>query len=920
MSVQLILYPQNYDGQFNAISSDPNEFVVNGINFIGLDSTSSYDLPSTTISDIIINAPPTITNTWFRFRSTLSGTPALPTVTSGNLVLNSTTTLTISGVYQSLANLTVGQLYNITIDIATPVSGSIFVSTWNGTNQISNQIFSATSSQINASFTANTTNPTLLIYYFNSAADNVTISTISVLQSGVVPSGATNVLDNGQVICDLYEDEDIPLSLSIDDFKNVAEQVQSYSKAFNLPATKRNNKIFNQMYEITRSDDGIIFNPYVKTQCVLKQDGFLLFEGYMRMIDITDKGGEISYNVNLYSEVVALADVLEDRTFSDLDFTELEHDYNKTQIKNSWNPSGTGITYLNSNTSGFRDANDTVKYPFVDWNHQVIVATTGGTPTAGNPQYTSLEQIFRPWIQLKYLIDRIFNAPNTPFSYTSTFISGGEFSNLYMDFNWGADNYPALTNVTLYNSYFFFGAAPIPEVSNYATTSYSVLHLTEVSQFGISLMPPNYNASTNIITSTVVNENYLVSYSYTIKNTDTVSRTIECQWLYNSTVKNYSAVQTIPAGGTYTYSGTLSQTMSNVGDTLQAQFKTNAGTASKVRQLQTVFPDSTSASVAWNVNIIAITTNTFLQTLRGELGQWEFLKGIMTMFNMVTMVDPDNPNNLFIEPYSDIFITDTAGTNLASRGVQHDWTDKIDVSEMKLEPLTDLNKKTIFKFVEDDDDFCFRRYKEQVGGHLYGSKKYDASDFTVLTGEDEIIAEPFAATIIKPLEDVYYDLITPAMYAKNDDGTEGFENSPRIMWNNGIKSQLAGTFTSCTYFIPGQNGVSSENADAFLQFSHLTDIPTVAGSTQDYNFETLQMTGNINPVTDNLFNLYWLPYYAQLYNPNTRTMTIKVNLNAGDISTFKFNDKVMLKNRVFRVNKIDYKPNDLATVEFLLVP
>ena len=66
--------------------------------------------------------------------------------------------------------------------------------------------------------------------------------------------------------------------------------------------------------------------------------------------------------------------------------------------------------------------------------------------------------------------------------------------------------------------------------------------------------------------------------------------------------------------------------------------------------------------------------------------------------------------------------------------------------------------------------------------------------------------------------------------------------------------------------------------------------------------------------------MYWLPYYAQLYNPNTRTMTIKVNLNAGDISTFKFNDKVMLKNRVFRVNKIDYKPNDLATVEFLLVP
>ena len=32
------------------------------------------------------------------------------------------------------------------------------------------------------------------------------------------------------------------------------------------------------------------------------------------------------------------------------------------------------------------------------------------------------------------------------------------------------------------------------------------------------------------------------------------------------------------------------------------------------------------------------------------------------------------------------------------------------------------------------------------------------------------------------------------------------------------------------------------------------------------------------------------------------------------------NDRVMIKNRVFRVNKIDYKPNDLATVEFILIP
>ena len=49
-------------------------------------------------------------------------------------------------------------------------------------------------------------------------------------------------------------------------------------------------------------------------------------------------------------------------------------------------------------------------------------------------------------------------------------------------------------------------------------------------------------------------------------------------------------------------------------------------------------------------------------------------------------------------------------------------------------------------------------------------------------------------------------------------------------------------------------------------------------------------------------------------------MKIKVNLNAADINTFKFYDVVFIKNREFRVNKIDYKPNDLSTVEFILIP
>ena len=80
------------------------------------------------------------------------------------------------------------------------------------------------------------------------------------------------------------------------------------------------------------------------------------------------------------------------------------------------------------------------------------------------------------------------------------------------------------------------------------------------------------------------------------------------------------------------------------------------------------------------------------------------------------------------------------------------------------------------------------------------------------------------------------------------------------------------------------------------------------------------MTGVGEAPTNNLFNTYWLPYFAELYNADTRTMSIKVNLTPGDLNTLNMYDTVFIKNREFRINKIDYKPNDLATVEFILIP
>ena len=690
MSTQLILYPQTYDGTTTFSSV---EFVADGIVFNSINGSTSYETAQSIYAQIGAN-PPSVVNTWFRWRRTTGSPPAYPVQVNSKLKLTSVV-YSWSGVYQKLSNLTVGASYTLTVNSAA-AAGVLRLQHFSSSGGAGVYTdFTPSTGLQSRTFTAITTTDIIYVQYYNSGTSTLNITSISVAPTGTAPSQVYSDLADGQVICDLYQEEDIPLTLSVDDFKNVAEKIQSYSKDFNLPATKRNNQIFNNMFEVTRSDDGLIFNPYAKTKCVLKQDGFILFEGSLRLIDVKDKEGEISYSVNLYSEVIALADILKDSTFSDMDFSELEHVYDKDSIKQSWS---SGLPLINPLTdpnafAGAVGATSTqvLKYPFIDWTGQIGLDTTGNE----YPILSNLEQAFRPCIKLRYLINKIF--ADAGFNYTSEFFNSNNFGQLFMDFNWGG--------ASLNNSEVVGSARKTPaSVTNYAPNgSYGNVVFPLVSS--VDFWPPEagFNTTTSVFTATSTGTNLKVGYKIPLAWTSAGNVTI--RWI--SSVGGVSTAidtvtESIPSfGATFTYSGFV-QTTLDVGDTLHCEFMADGlNIISQSDSAQAHLQSMNYGTVSTGV----VTSGTLLNTLRGDIGQWEFLKGIFTMFNLVTMVDEKDPNNILIEPYTDVFINNTNSNDLtdmtlASRSIQHDWTDKVDVSQMDLKPLTDLNKDTIFKFVE----------------------------------------------------------------------------------------------------------------------------------------------------------------------------------------------------------------------------
>ena len=239
MSVQLIVYPQNYQGFGSVTATATNEFLSDGIDFNTVDNSTeqAVTLPNGTQEAIDFYNPTMALNTWYRYYEGSSFVSA----SSAVLTLFTSAAAPQQGILQKLSNLTVGGVYNITIDISLIINSTNAFQVWIYSGTVLQYVLPIPSAAgvVTLPFTANSTEDTIVIVGNSISSQLLNITSVSVTNAVPVPSGAIQLLEDGQVICDLYEDEDLPLTLSVDDFKNVAEKVQSYSKAFNLPSTKR---------------------------------------------------------------------------------------------------------------------------------------------------------------------------------------------------------------------------------------------------------------------------------------------------------------------------------------------------------------------------------------------------------------------------------------------------------------------------------------------------------------------------------------------------------------------------------------------------------------------------------------------------------------------------------------------------------
>jgi len=200
---------------------------------------------------------------------------------------------------------------------------------------------------------------------------------------------------------ELFKDETISLTNSIQNVKDVAKVFTDFTKTFSIPATKSNNKVFKHYYNFDIVGG---FDARLKTVGSIKLNGVDFKKGKIKLegVDLKDNKPN-AYRVTFFGDLVDLKDLIGDDLLSDLDWLDnFQKEYSTGSVKDNLKGGNTSYTI------------DSVTYPnaiktaLISTSERLYYRSSANTEVDGNLWYhTGGGQVHEHgvfWKDLKYSI------------------------------------------------------------------------------------------------------------------------------------------------------------------------------------------------------------------------------------------------------------------------------------------------------------------------------------------------------------------------------------------------------------------------------------------------------------------------------------------------------------------------------------
>ena len=667
---------------------------------------------------------------------------------------------------------------------------------------------------------------------------------------------------------DMFEDESIQLTSSIQDIKDISKVFTDYSQTFNVPASKTNNKIFKH-YHNNAIQNGYDARFRSKAEIELNHSPFK--KGTIRLNRVKMKNNKAySYELTFFGSIVSLTRILGDDKLRNLDLSAYNHEWTYENILQGLQ---TGLEF-NGDTAA-------VIYPLISPKRRFIFdsdplyspidnyANIGGAGVDGGIQ----PQDLKPAIRLIRIIEAI--EADYPLTFSRDFFGTDVFNDLYIWMhrgagqisysegsdttniaNWELDEVnttcdPFENRVNFIGDYFTFTA----------TNSNTVNYVQALLEFEIT--PSDLGAA----------------FSYKI--VDLVTDTTLFEETDVTGVRNAAYILTAPEG------------QESRDFQIQVQLSTQDGSGFVAYDARwyivTYFTrptdnktDCSTAQLYFSLNQIMI-GDVLFENQTPDLKIIDLLKGLFKMFNLTAYVN--DAGVIVIQTLNDFY-----GTYDSS--VKHDITKYLKVEDSTIERVP-LYSNIEFKF-QDPETFLAAEYLE-MNGEYFGHEEFNVIiEGEYIDGENYEVQLPFEKVIYERLTDSFDDSDTPACYGYFvSENEETIKGSPLLFFN--VNEDVPDE----NMYFRSADGVTNSSLVSYNRPSNVN-----ADETQTLNFDEENDEFNLLYNDESLFKNYYKAYIEGVFNEYNRITRISALLPIKILSKYKLNDRFLINGESYRINSI----------------
>lgn len=654
------------------------------------------------------------------------------------------------------------------------------------------------------------------------------------------------------VRADLFDDESIFITDTIQDTRDPAFIFTAFSQTFTIPASKVNNKIFKYYYN-NRIADG--YDARFKSSALIKINGVDYKRGTIKLNSIIEKNNRpSSYTINFVADGADLKNVVENDDLSVLnDLNQYNHDYSLSLVRDGFEQ---GLGLSGGSMVRVTTQERSVIYPFISHTVRYVfdISKAGGAsdPETYNVLDTTeglLHTQLKPAVKLIRIIEAI--EARYGLTFTRDFFGTTVFDDLYM---WMNRTKGPIQGISENTSYFYeleyssgdewitLSGGDRPRITTFDNGNFGGKQTAELTYSTTITGGGNYvfqvydsNDNNKLIFSDSVNtgnQSFVVDFES--QNTK--------EWLPYVVIISEGSVTNID------FSVSAVKTLERFGSTT-----TETGTYIVDAQVPNDF-------VTMTANI-------------PKMDVMDFLSSIFRMYNLTHFKNSDG------EIYVDTL------DNFYALGSSIDITKYVDVSEVPTEVPVPYDFIS-FKYSEPKT-FLIKSREEELND-IFGDAEFSLGN--LFNGSKYEIEVGFSHMLFEALPDLDSGGSSVQFFGWGvDDNENVFVDKPLIFVN-------AGTQTVAR--------VDWDDGTRSTFYQKAANSTGITGGGESINFGTEIDEFSLNSNNDSLYKNYYENYIASIYGDRSRKVTYKAKLPASFIQTYSLNDTIVVKGVNHRINSI----------------